>query len=55
MVKKKKICLAASSGGHFEQILMLKTLLDKYDGFIITERTTYKTQVKGAKTYYVPG
>lgn len=39
----KKICFAASSGGHFEQIMMLKPLMEKYSGFILTEKTKYKT------------
>lgn len=52
-MKRLKICLAASSGGHFEQLLMLKPLLKEYDGFFLTERTTYKAQVKGAKMKYV--
>lgn len=51
--KKKVICLAASSGGHFEQLLMLKPLLRKYDGFILTEKTAYSTNVKGITTEYV--
>ena len=32
---KKKICFAASSGGHFEQLMMLRPLMEKYDSFII--------------------
>lgn len=39
--KNKKICFAASSGGHFEQLMMLKPLMDKYDSFILTEKTKY--------------
>lgn len=49
--KSKKICFAASSGGHYEQLLMLKPLMEKYDSFIITEQTDYSTEVKGEKTY----
>ena len=32
MDKKKnvKICFAASSGGHYEQLMMLKPLMEKY-------------------------
>lgn len=48
-----KVCFAASSGGHYEQILMLKPLMEKYDSFIITEETLYKTTVKGERTYYL--
>ena len=43
--KKFKICFAASSGGHLEQIMMLKPIMDKYNSFVITEKTSYKTTV----------
>ena len=49
----KKVCFAASSGGHYEQLLMLKPLMDKYDSFVITEETAYKTTVKDKKMYYM--
>ena len=38
----KKICFAASSGGHFEQLMMLKPLMEKYESIIVTEHTGYK-------------
>ncbi len=53
MRKGLKICFAASSGGHFEQILMLKPLMEKYDSFLITEKTSYSTKVNGIKTYFL--
>ena len=31
-----KICFAASSGGHFEQLMMLKPLMEKYESFVVT-------------------
>ena len=48
MKKKKdiKICFAASSGGHYEQLMMLKPLMNKYDSFVITEETTYADKRK---------
>ena len=49
--KNIKVCFAASSGGHFEQLLMLRPLMDRYDSFILTEKTLYQAQVKGIKTY----
>ena len=49
----KKICFAASSGGHFEQILMLKPLMEKYDSILITEKTAYKAEVPEVKMYYM--
>lgn len=53
MKKSIKICFAASTGGHFEQLMMLKPLMDKYDSFIITEKTQYKSNTKGIRTYYL--
>ena len=51
--KKVKICFAASSGGHYEQLMMLKPLMDKYDSFVLTEWTEYNAEIKGVKTYYL--
>ncbi len=51
--KKPKICFAASSGGHFEQLMMLKPLMEKYDSFVLTEKTKYSAAVDGQKTYFV--
>lgn len=39
MKKKPYICLVSSSGGHWEQLKKLQPLVDKYDGFMITEKT----------------
>lgn len=50
---KMKLCFAASSGGHYEQLMMLKPLMDKYDSFILTEKTHYKTEIKDLKTYFL--
>ena len=52
-MSKIKICFAASSGGHYEQILMLKPLMLKYDSFLLTEKTLYKAETKGVRTYYI--
>lgn len=49
----KKICFAASSGGHFEQISMLKPIMDAYDCCVVTENTPYKSVVSGKKMYYL--
>lgn len=51
--KRVKICFAASSGGHFEQISMLKPLMENYDCFVVTEETEYKAVVSGQKMYYL--
>lgn len=51
--KKLKLCFAASSGGHYEQLMMLKTLMKKYDSFIVTEKTAYQINNGSHKTYYL--
>ena len=51
-----RIGFAASSGGHFEQIMMLKPLMEKYDSFLITEKTPYGLEEKNEselRTYFV--
>ena len=46
-----KICFAASSGGHFEQLMMLRPLMDRYESFILTEKTLYQADVPGMRVY----
>lgn len=49
----KKICFIASTGGHFEQLMMLKPLMDKYDSFIVTEKTGYSVIKDDKRIYYL--
>lgn len=51
--KKLKVCFAASSGGHYEQLLMLRPLMERYDSFILTEKTLYTTNLKNIRAYYL--
>lgn len=53
MGKEIKICFAASSGGHYEQLMMLKPLMKKYPSFVVTEKTLYNAEMSGEKTYYL--
>lgn len=39
-----KLCLVSSSGGHWEQLQKLQPLIDKYDGFMVTERTIFEAK-----------
>lgn len=48
----KKICFIASSGGHFEQLMMLKPLMKKHKCFIVTEKTNYSVNID-EKLYYL--
>lgn len=43
--KDIKVCFAASSGGHLEQLLTLKPLMERYDSFILTEKTAYEAKL----------
>lgn len=51
--KRIKVCFAASSGGHFEQLLMLKPLMGMYDSFIITEKTIFNSTIPNLKMYHL--
>lgn len=41
MKRKHKICMVSSSGGHWEQLKKLQPLIDKYEGFYVTEKTQF--------------
>lgn len=41
-----KICLVSSSGGHWEQLKKLQPLIDKYDGFYVTEKTQFEANAR---------
>ncbi len=43
--EKPRVCFASSSGGHLEELLMLRPLMDRYDSFLVTEKTAYKAAV----------
>lgn len=51
--RKIKIAFASSSGGHYEQLLMLKPLMEEYDSFIVTERTKYAAGLEEGKIRYI--
>lgn len=41
---KQNVCLIASSGGHFEQIMMLKKIEKDFNIFTVTEKTKYSNE-----------
>lgn len=41
-----RLCLVSSSGGHWEQLQKLQPLIDKYDGFLVTEKTQFEANAK---------
>ena len=48
-----KIVFGASSGGHFEQLMMLKPLMEKYDSFVLTEKTDYSVGKQAVDVVYL--
>ncbi|WP_395549342.1 MULTISPECIES: PssD/Cps14F family polysaccharide biosynthesis glycosyltransferase [unclassified Lacrimispora] len=50
---KLKVCFCSSSGGHFEQLMMLKPLMEDYDSFIVTEKIGYDVKTNGLPVKYV--
>ena len=44
--RKPRLCLVSSSGGHWEQLQKLQPLIDKYDGFMVTEKTQFEAKAK---------
>lgn len=49
----KKICFIASTGGHLDQLMMLRPIMDKYSSFVVTEKTKYKAIKNINKVYYL--
>lgn len=44
--RKPRLCLVSSSGGHWEQLQKLQPLIDKYEGFMVTEKTQFPENAK---------
>lgn len=42
--KKKKLLFVSASGGHLEQLLMLKPLMEKYDSAVVSEKTQIRNK-----------
>lgn len=55
----KRVLFISSTGGHLDELLQLKSLFDKYDYHIITEKTksnlSLKEKYKGRVNYLVYG
>lgn len=51
--KQKTICFSSSSGGHFEQLMMLEPLMKKYNSFIVTEKIGYNIETNNIPLAFV--
>lgn len=47
-----KICLAASSGGHLEEIAQLSNIIKEYDCFLFTENNNFVEKHVCQRVYY---
>lgn len=50
---KPKVCFAASSGGHLDELLMLRPLMEQYDSFIVTEKTGFEIGEAQIRCHYL--
>ena len=54
-MKKKKICLAASAGGHLTELLRLSESWQNYETFFVTTVPVVQDDLKGTGNVYVVG
>ncbi|GAA4654007.1 UDP-N-acetylglucosamine--LPS N-acetylglucosamine transferase [Anaerocolumna aminovalerica] len=45
-IRMPRLCMVSSSGGHWEQLKKLQPLIDKYNGFYVTEKTQIHENAK---------
>lgn len=45
-MKKKKVLFISSTGGHLEELMQLKPMFEKYDYYIVTEKTKSNLNLK---------
>ena len=59
MGKDKKVLFISSTGGHFNELMQLSPLFEKYDYYIVTEKDamtkTYKEKYKNRISYMLYG
>lgn len=53
--KNNKVLFISSTGGHLSELLQLRSLIDEYDSYIITEKTKSNLSLKNKfkKVYYL--
>ena len=54
-MKKNKICLAASGGGHLTELLRLSDSWQDYETFFVTTVPVVKNELKSSGNVYVVG
>lgn len=51
--RSNKIMFISSTGGHLNELLQLKPLMNKYNSILVTEKTKTTKDIDGIKTYYL--
>lgn len=52
-MQEMKLCFAASSGGHLEEIMCLRNIICEYDSFLITEKNEFEVCGQWEKVWFV--
>jgi beta-1,4-N-acetylglucosaminyltransferase len=52
-MKKQKICIAVSAGGHLVEALQLESVYSKYKNYFVTANRINSQNLKGKKIYFV--
>ena len=45
-MKKKRVLFISSTGGHLEELMQLKPMFEKYNYYIVTEKTKSNLNLK---------
>jgi len=53
-MKSGKVLFCASAGGHYTELLQLESLINKYSGVIVTERTKISMEERNLPIKYLP-
>jgi len=50
-MKKGKVLFCSSAGGHYAELLQLESLIEKYHGIVVTEKTKVSSEANFAIKY----
>lgn len=53
MEMRTQICFVASSGGHLDEIRMLKKMIERYPCSLVTEKEPYEIDFYGKPVHYI--
>lgn len=53
-MKKRRVCFISSSGGHWEELLCLKSIADENESFFVTEQSGQNADSNLHKLYTLP-